>query len=133
MIKEHYEAVKALLPSTWRVYLGQVDASPKYPYVLIWGSPGTEFSETLDDQPREFRADLKITVAGQTFDSTVGMLNAARKLLNRAKPVVEGRRCGRLKVHSLMDIQPDNNITIPGSNNHPLYAVDECEIWSDRI
>lgn len=132
MIKEHYDAVRALLPpdsSTFKVYPGKVDETPVYPYVVLWGSPGTLDSETLADIPTDFSARIKATCAGTSFASVAITMDRVRTALNRARPTVAGRRVGKLVLVPLMDIQTDLSITIAGVG-HPLYGVDEYLIQS---
>lgn len=132
MIKEHYDAVRALLPpdsDTFHVYLGKVDATPVYPYVVLWGAPGTMDSETLADIPTDFSARIKATSAGTSFGSVAITMDRVRTALNRARPIVTGRKVEKLILAPLMDIQTDFNVSIAGAG-HPLYGVDEYLIQS---
>lgn len=132
MIKEHYDAVRALLPpdsANFHVYLGKVDATPVYPYVVLWGAPGTLDADTLADIPTDYSARIKATSAGTSFASVAITMDRVRTALNRARPTVAGRRVGKLLLAPLLDIQPDLSINMAGVG-HPLYGVDEFIIQS---
>ena len=132
MIKEHYDAVRALLPpdsDNFRVYLGKVDPSPVYPYVVLWGAAGVLDGETLTDRAVDFSARIKATCAGTSFASVAITMDRVRTALNRVRPTIEGRQAGKLILTPLLDIQADLSISIAGAG-HPLYGVDEYLIQS---
>lgn len=132
MIKEHYEAVRALLPpdsATFHVYLGKVDPSPVYPYVVLWGPAGTMDAETLADNPVDFSARIKATSVGTSFGSVAITMDRVRAALDRARPTVAGRQVGKIIRYPLLDIQADMSVSIAGAG-HPLYGVDEYLVTS---
>ena len=132
MIKEHFAAVKAMIRPTIDVHLWEVPASPSFPYVLLWGSLGDEVAESLNDQPRSFQARIRATYVGVNGDSVAGIAAKVRQDLNRKRPDVNGWSAQPLQQQSLTDIQKDESMTINGSG-HPLRAVDEFFLQSDRI
>ena len=74
MIREHYDAVKALLPPTVRVYMWSVPSTPTYPYVCIWGDLGEESSggpdgDSLCDVPDVLTLRIRATYAGVNGES----------------------------------------------------------------
>lgn len=129
-IAAHYAAVRALLPSSAKVYNGVVPDNPSYPYVVIWGDTGTEDTESLDDSPTTLTLKVYATVAGLTFDSAAVMVKIVRAALNRRRPVVAGRSCGPLMQSPQMPIQADLSVTVTGYG-HPFYAVDQYDLTSD--
>ena len=137
MIKEHYDAVKALLPAGLTVYRGSVPSTPTYPYVVLWGDLGDESSggpdgDSLRDVPDVLSLRPRITYAGLTFDSVLIVARNVRAALNRKTPVVAGWSPGRLRQASLMDVQTDTSVTLTGGAN-PVFAVDEFALVSSKL
>jgi hypothetical protein len=138
VIKEHYAAVKALMPAGLTVYLGDVPELPAYPYAVLWGDLGEESSggpdgDSLEDSPDVLSLRPRVTYAGLTFDSVLITARNVRAALNRKTPTVEGWRTNPLRQSSLMDVQVDHDVTIPGSGTHPLFAVDEFALTSVKL
>lgn len=131
MIAAHYEAIKALIPSRFTAYLFDVPANPVFPYVVIWGDPGTSGSESLDPTPRDLSLNPRVTCVGVNYESCLIVLQAVRTALNRARPVVAGRFVHELVQEPLLDIRPDRDVTIPGTNTHPIFAVDGYTLLSE--
>lgn len=137
MIREHYDAVQALLPSTVTVYRGSVPDTHTYPYVVLWGDLGDESSggpdgDSLRDDLSVLSLRFRATYAGLTFDSVLIQCRNVRAALSRKTPTVAGRVCGPLRQSSLMDVQVDRDVTITGSGAHPFYAVDEFTLTSHK-
>lgn len=137
MIREHYAAVKALIPGTVQVYMWSVPDAPVYPYVVLWGSAGDESSGGLDgdsltDQQDVLSLRMRATYAGLNGDSMLIVCRNVRAALNRKTPVVTGWKPGKLRQSTLMDGQADLSITLTGGN-HPVYAVDEYTLVSHKI
>jgi len=138
VIKEHYDAVRALIPSSVRVYAWGVPAAPTYPYVVIWGDLGDESSggpdgDTLADSADVLSLRVRATYAGLTGDSVLIVARNVRTALNRKTPTVTGWRTNPLRQSTLMDVQVDTDVTIPGSSTHPLFAVDEFALISQKL
>ena len=131
MIREHYEAVKALIPNTFTVHLFDVPDNPTFPYVVLWGDPGRHYSETLDPTPRDLEVQVNATCVGATYASCLIVLDAVRAALNRATPVVTGRKVHELVQEPLQGIQPDRGVTLPGTSTHPIFAVDGYTLRSE--
>lgn len=129
MIREHYAAVKALLPADLTVYMGNVPETPTYPYVVLWGDQGRADTEALSDDPTDLTLRIHATVAGMSFDSVAIVIDRVRSALNRKKPAVAGRYVGPLVQSPVMGIQTDFTVNIPGEG-HPLYAVDQYALQS---
>ena len=137
MIREHYNAVKAMLPSTVNVYMWSVPDQPVYPYVVLWGSVGDESSggvdgDSLTDRQDVLSLNLRATYAGVNGDSMLIVCRNVRAALNRKTPTVAGWKPGKLKQSSLMDGQADLSITLTGGA-HPVYAVDEFRLVSHKL
>jgi hypothetical protein len=139
VIREHYNAVRALLPGTVNVYMWSVPGTPAYPYVVLWGSPGDESSggtndgESLDATRMDvFETRIRATYAGVNGDSMLIVCRNVRAALNRKTPTVAGWKPGKLRQASLMDAQPDTSITF-SNGTHPVYAVDEFSLTSHKL
>ena len=137
MIKEHYDAVKALLPSTVRVYMWNVPSTPQYPYVVLWGDLGEESSggpdgDTLGDVPDVLSLRIRATYVGLTGDSLLITARNARAALSRKTPTVAGWRTNPLRQAVLMDAQTDTDVTLTGGGN-PVFAVDEFALVSHKL
>lgn len=146
MIKEHYDAVKALLRPTMRVHMFTVaqeknpDGSLKplaYPYVVLWGDLGEESSggpdgDSLQDVPDVLSIRIRATYVGLTGDSLLITARNARADLNRKTPAITGWRTNPLRQAVLMDAQTDTDVTLT-SGGHPIYAVDEFALVSHKL
>lgn len=137
MIKEHYDAVRTLLPGTVTAYMWNVPSSPVYPYVVLWGDLGDESSggpdgDSLQDVPNILSLRIRATYAGLTGDSLLTVCKNVRSALNRKTPVVAGWAPSMLRQATLMDAQTDHSVTIPNIGS-PIFAVDEFSLVSDRI
>jgi hypothetical protein len=145
VIKEHYAAVKALLPPTVNVYMFKVEGALlpggtrepiKYPYVCLWGDPGDESSggpdgDSLQDVPDILSLGIRATYAGLTWESLLIVMRNVRLALNRKVPVVTGWSPSKLRQSALTDAQPDTDVTIPNVGN-PIFAVDEFALVSTK-
>lgn len=136
-VKEHYDAVRALLPPTVRVYAWSVPDTPVYPYVCIWGDPGNESSggpdgDSLEDSPDVLDIRARATYAGLNGDSVLIMCRNVRAALSRKTPVVDGWRTSKLRQSSLQDVQTDTSVTLTGGA-HPVFAVDEFALTSSKF
>jgi hypothetical protein len=137
VIKEHYDAVKALMPAGLTVYRGSVPSTPTYPYVVLWGDLGEESSggpdgDSLEDVPDVLTLRPRVTYAGLTFDSVLIVARNVRVALNRQVPVVAGWAPSRLRQAPLMDVQTDTSVTLTGGAN-PAFAVDEFALVSSKL
>jgi hypothetical protein len=131
VIREHYEAVKALIPAHFTVYLFDVPSTPAFPYVVLWGDAGAHGSVSLDPTPREISMQVRATCVGTTYESCLVVLEGVRSALNRARPVVAGRKVHELVQEPLLMVQPDRDVTVPGTSAHPIYAVDGYSLLSE--
>lgn len=131
MIREHYEAVRALVPSRFKVHLFDVPNSPTYPYVVLWGDAGLEGSESLDPTPRDLTLSVRVTCVGANYESCLTVLAGVRRALNRSVPVVAGRKVHELVQEPLLDVGPDRDVTITATGTHPVFAVDGYTLVSE--
>lgn len=137
MIREHYDAVKALFPAGTTVYRGSVPDVPSYPYAVLWGDLGQESSggpdgDSLQDIPDILSLRPRVTYAGLTFDSVLIVARNVRAALNRKTPVVAGWAPSKLRQAPLMDVQTDASVTLT-NGLHPVFAVDEFSLVSSKL
>jgi hypothetical protein len=137
VIREHYDAVKALLPAGINVHMWSVPDTPTYPYVVLWGDLGTESSggpdgDSLRDVPDVLTLNIRATYAGLTGDSVLIVCRNVRAALNRKTPVVAGWAPNPLRQSSLMDVQTDTSVTLT-NGAHPVFAVDEFALVSSKL
>ena len=137
MIKEHYDAVKALMPAGLTVYRGSVPDAPSYPYAVLWGDLGTESSGGTDGDSLRDGTDVltfrpRVTYVGLTFDSVLIICRNVRAALNHKAPIVTGWAPSKLRQSSLMDVQTDTDVTLAGGA-HPVFAVDEFSLVSQKL
>lgn len=136
-VGDHYRGVRNLLPTGLTVYYGGVPDVPAYPYVVLWGDLGTEVSgdangDSLGDVVKGLSLRIRATTVAQNWDSLAITITRVRAALNRKTPYVPSWKPSRLKQSVLMDAQPDTDVTIPGTTNHPYYAVDEYAMVSEK-
>ena len=136
MIKEHYDAIKALLPGTVKVHMWTVPTGATYPYVVLWGDLGEESSggpdgDSLQDVPDVLSLRIRATYVGLNGDSMLITARNVRAALNRKTPTVTGWRANPLRQAVLMDGQVDTDVTLTGGG-HPTYAVDEYTLTSSK-
>lgn len=131
MIREHYEAVKALVPSRFTTYLFDTPDKPAYPYVVLWGDAGLHGSDTLCQTPTELVLNVRATCVGANYESCLIVLAGVREALNRAVPTVAGRKVHELRQEPLLDIRADRDVTVGATGTHPVYAVDGYELRSE--
>ena len=137
MIREHYAAVRAMVPAGTQVYAWSVPSPPVYPYVCFWGDLGEESSggpdgDSLSDVPDLLTLRIRATYAGVTGDAVSEVARKVRAALNRKTPAVAGWAPSPLRQSVLNDAQTDFSVTIPNVGN-PVFAVDEFALVSERL
>lgn len=144
MIKEHYDAVKALIRPAIRVHMWKAEERDeqgniiplKYPYVVLWGDLGEESSggpdgDSLRDEPDVLSIRIRATYVGESGDSMLITCRNVRADLNRKTPAVTGWHPNPLRQAVLMDGQVDRDVPLIGGGN-PTYAVDEFALISHK-
>lgn len=134
MILDHYKAVEALMPPGLPVHLASAPKDSAFPHVVLWGDLGAERSgdvagDSLADIPDSLPLNVRATYVSLSAESVFITAQRVRNSLRRARPVVAGRSCSKLRQSSLTDIQVDTDVTI--NSTHPVFAVDEFSFVSD--
>lgn len=135
-VRAHYAALESVLraelPATYTVYAFDVPASPKFPYVLLWGNLGRETGEALCGTPDLLNLRPRITYAGTTGLAVVSVADKVRAVLFDRALIVAGWSTTRMQQGDLDAVQPDFKVTIPNTTQHPSYCVDEFPFTSQR-
>lgn len=129
------KALLALLASAgWQAYYGDATGADSYPYVLLWGTPGSDDVEPTLADDDAWSDLLGVTVVDDTALNTVGSAQQVRDLLDGLVVPVDSRH---VQVHlrrSLgQTVQPDRDVTIPGTNTHPCFMVDRYLLVSQHV
>lgn len=134
-MREHVAAVVALLEATGRkVYVGEVEDAPTYPYYLVWTSPGSERTESLQADDDFLDDSIRVTSVGMTTESVFSLTNVARNALRRVAPAVTGWHTEPLRLDpNPPPITVDYDVVIPGTKRHAQYGVDEYLVVAERI
>lgn len=123
MIREHHDAIRALLSSA-PFYDGQVPNQPAYPYRVVYFDTGFESATKLcnDSDRAEFR--FQVTSVAESAVGVAIVADIARSLLIDERPIVAGRACTRIKRETSIPVRPDTEVTMPNTGLHPMYSVD---------
>jgi hypothetical protein len=135
MSKAHYDALESLIPAGLNVYRGAAPIEPaadEFPYVVLGGSSGREFTEGLSKKPDALDLRFKLTYAALSFDGVLVIAQKVRAALTGAKLIVSGWNTDPLAQDNVVDVRVDFDITIPVVSLNPFYAVDELTAFSTR-
>lgn len=138
---EFYEAVKAMLPAQVRpaLFSAKLSDTPvpaDFPYAVLWGDGGWEFSGDGPGFPSVCAVNdsteirFRVTVAATSPGSLGLTVKGVRGALSGKRPAVPGWSCSKLAQAPLVDIQPDRDLTVGGLN--PIYLVDEYTLTATR-
>lgn len=124
----HYDFVKGLLvaglPVSMTLYEGQVPDEPAFPYAVLRMDTGVDAATHLCGTSSEASMRFMVTSVGLTDASARVVAGAVRAAVLDMRPVVAGRKCTPIRRETTLQIQPDNDVTLPGSNLHPMFGVD---------
>lgn len=132
---DHYQAIKAMLPTDLTVYLGGTpakDADIVYPYAIVWGPALDEPADTVDDVPSHIDGWVRITYVGLGFDAAAKTAARVRSALNRRSPQVPGRVCEKLRLSPLRGIESDPDVVDVETGLNPYSGVDEFHLVSQQ-
>ena len=104
------------------VYKDKVPATPSFPYVFVLTNFPTvgERSATRRVQARHLRS--RTIVVGLTAASVRIVAQKLTQALEGRRPAVAGWVLGAIEAEpNEQPIQPDTDVVIPGTNQHPLY------------
>ena len=128
---EHLDGVRALLAGLGMdVHLVDVAATPTYPYVLLWCSPGLLVAELLDDRQTLLDDRIGVTTVADTAEGAFAAAKRVRDALNDQTPVVPGRHVEPLTLRDARPVAPDRDVTLEATKTHPCFAVDMYRLAS---
>ena len=136
-MKAHIDAIKALIPTAYKVYFVDVPEAPVYPYVLLWtsaGSPGVEAN--LCGANADIDAVVGVTHVATSPDGVLAATSKTRAALQpngRIKSLAVAGRAAWLKRYDAQAVQVDRDVTLPAPNRHPAFAVDLYRLTSTPI
>lgn len=126
MIAEHFDAVRALIPSKYTVHDTDAGTEPVAPYIVLWGGDFLPFSVDVADSRAEVEGTIGVTCvalmagAARQLQSTIGAL------LDGQTVQVPGRRGFELTLEETRPVLVDREVQIPtagGVGRYPFYGV----------
>lgn len=139
-MKAHIDAIKAMFaPYGKDVYFADAvkyDAQGNvvpltYPYVLLWSGTGRLISDEVDGAQDDLNDILGVTTVAASADAVLVATARVRSYLLGKQPVVEGRYVQPLRLIDAQQVTPDRDVTVPGTNRHPSFAVDLYRLISE--
>lgn len=129
---DHYRAVVGLLSGLpWTFYdKGQVPDKPTFPYYVLYVSTPDEDVTKLCGTTDTGTFSFRVTSVGLTVEAVLTVTDAVRDRVLDVRPDVAGRSCNPIRKVSGRPVQVDRDVTLPDSDRHPMYAVDDFEFLS---
>lgn len=104
------------------VYRDKVPASPSFPYVFVLTNFPSVAGRAVNRRAQFHHLRSRTTVVGLTAASVRIIAQKLSDSLEGERPTVAGWVLGAIEsVPNEQPIQPDNDVTIPNTNQHPLY------------
>ena len=104
------------------VYRDKVPANPSFPYVLVLTNFPTVSERSLARTASARALRSRTTVVGLTGGSVRIIAQKLSNALEGKRPTVAGWNLGAIEsIPNEQPIQPDMDVTIPGTAEHPLY------------
>jgi hypothetical protein len=130
----HRAAIKALLAACQIGGFpdGQVIDKPTFPYWVLFMDTGADEQERLCGSSNKTTFRWQVTSVGETDDSAEIVAGKTYGLLVDVRPVVAGWAPGLIRRVMSIPVRADKDVTLPGSNLHPMFAVDTYELVSRK-
>jgi len=124
-VKADADAIVALAATSgYPAFFVDVPTAPTLPYVLVWSSGGNlALERPVSDSHTDTDDLIGVTTVAGTPAGVLIAQAAVRGVLDLKSPVVAGRTTV-LELVSSQPVQMDRDVTIPGTNRNPAYAVD---------
>lgn len=104
------------------VYSGKVPASPSLPYVFVLASFPTVGGRSAARRVQFRHLRARTVVVGSTVGSVRVVAQKLTQALEGKRLTVPGWTLGTIESEpNGQPIQPDNDVTMPGTSEHPLY------------
>ena len=129
-MREHVEAIQALLAPI-PVYYADATGADSYPYVLVWSTPGSDDVDPAVADCGAWSDLIGVTSVDTTSNNVLFLAEKTRGMLDGAVLSVTGRHA-RLHLRKGLGqtVQPDRDVTLPGTNRHPCFQVDRYLLTS---
>lgn len=134
-MRTHIEAIRTLLgPLDCPVLYADATGVTRWPYVLIWSTPGSDDIESPVADDGAWSDLLGVTSVDTTANNTLLLAGRVRALLDGAVLPVDGRHAVLTLRRGLgQTVQPDRDLTIPDTNTHPCFAVDRYQLTTQPL
>lgn len=131
----HLNAIKAALEAHgWTSYLLDATGATSWPYVVISPGYAGDPERPLADVTAVIHGDIRVTVAGLSPASTVGLAQAVRDELSPMLSwgnVGVPERVARLRWVRTELTEVDRDVTVPSTGTHPIFRVDTYRLVSE--
>ena len=116
------------------VYKDRVPANPSFPYVFVLTNFPTVAERSLARSVSARVLKSRTSVVGLTGASVRIVAQKLADRLEGKKPSVAGWSLGRIEsVPNDQPIQPDLDVTIPGTSENPMYQTFDWTLTGSRI
>ena len=133
-MKAHVAAIQTIVEGLGYSFAYGDATGLRYPYVLVWGSPGGPDLEEPLTGVGAWSELLGVTYVDTDSLNVLVMAGRVRPALDRAVLAVTGRDARlRLQAGLGQSVRPDRSVTIPSTNTHPAYAVDRYLLTSQPL
>lgn len=131
----HLKAIRtALVAKGWSVYLLDATGAQTWPYVILSPGYAGDLERPLADATTTVHGDIRVTVAGTTADSTLGLSKAVRDELSPSLTwgalTVTGRSAHLRWLRTELT-EVDRDVTVPTTGTHPIFTVDSYALVSN--
>lgn len=126
MIAEHFNAVRALIPSRYTVFDTDAGSQPIAPYIVLWGGDFERFSVDVAGSRVEVMGSIGVTCVSSMAGAARQLQSTIATLLDGAVVTVPGRHGFELIEQEVRPIQVDREVQIPtgdGGARSPFYGV----------
>lgn len=123
-------SVRALVEQAgYPTAFGDATGLDRWPYVLVWASPGQQDGEPALSGAGGFEDLLGVTMVDTTATNVLAMAPVVRAALDRAVLATDGFHAVlRLARGYGQPVQVDRSATLTDSNSHPSFAVDRYRL-----
>ena len=106
------------------VYRDKVPASPSFPYVFVLTNFPSVAGRAVSRRAQFHHLRSRTTVVGVTGASVRIVAQKLSNALEGKRPAVAGWNLGAIEaVPNEQPIMPDTDVTMPGTNQNPLYQT----------
>ena len=126
MIAEHFDAVRALIPSRYTVHDTDAGSEPTMPYIVLWGGDFERFSVDVAGSRVEVMGSIGVTCVSSMAGAARQLQSTIATLLDGAVVTVPGRTGFELIEQEVRPVQVDREVQIPtgdGGARSPYYGV----------